>query len=105
MTSQWRTDEGGLVRSRRFLISGIVQGVGCRAQVERRVRELWPELRGYVKNLADGRVEVQATGDEATLVALADLLRGGLAPPVRVERVEEVEALQVDVLSLFTIRR
>ena len=60
---------------KRFLIQGIVQGVGFRYFARREAREL--KLAGYVRNLADGSVEAVARGDEATLAALEAALRRG----------------------------
>ena len=51
--------------AKKYLISGTVQGVGYRFFAERVGNQLG--LRGYVKNLWDGRVEAYAIGDEATL--------------------------------------
>ncbi len=63
---------------RRFLVSGMVQGVGFRWFVARRARALG--LSGYARNLADGRVEVVASGEEAeSLRRLEELLRAGPA--------------------------
>lgn len=72
--------------ARVFLVSGRVQGVGYRFFVERQARELG--LRGYVRNLSDGRVEVYAIGDDAALERLRERLREG-PPASRVERLEE----------------
>ena len=49
----------------RFLIEGSVQGVGFRNSCRRRALDL--ELCGWVRNLKDGRVEVQAEGGEIAL--------------------------------------
>jgi len=46
--------------TRRFIISGRVQGVYFRASTRDRALQLG--LRGYAKNLNDGSVEVVATG-------------------------------------------
>ena len=60
---------------KRFLIQGIVQGVGFRYFARRAAREL--KLAGYVRNLADGSVEAVARGDEGTLAVLEATLRLG----------------------------
>jgi acylphosphatase len=61
----------------RFLVSGMVQGVGFRWFVARHARSLG--LTGYARNLPDGRVEVVVSGPEASLPALEQLLRAGPA--------------------------
>ncbi len=62
----------------RFLVSGKVQGVWFRASTRDVAVRLG--LRGYAKNLADGRVEVLAIGDAAEIETLATWLRHG--PPL-----------------------
>ncbi len=62
----------------RFLISGKVQGVWFRAST--RDVAVGLGLRGYAKNLADGRVEVLATGKPEAIEALAAWL--GRGPPL-----------------------
>jgi acylphosphatase len=69
----------------RFLVSGLVQGVGFRWFVARHARTLG--LVGYARNLPDGRVEVVVSGPEESLPALEQLLRAGPAN-AQVERVE-----------------
>jgi acylphosphatase len=49
----------------RFLIEGTVQGVGFRHSCRQRALDLG--LCGWVRNLRDGRVEVQAEGGEMAL--------------------------------------
>ena len=72
--------------TRRYLVAGLVQGVGFRWYVARQARGLG--LAGYVHNLADGRVEVVATGsDLAALARLEEVLRAGPAH-ARVDSVE-----------------
>jgi len=63
--------------TRRFTVTGLVQGVGFRWFVARHARSLG--LSGYARNLDDGRVEVVATGDETALLRLEEQLRGGPA--------------------------
>jgi acylphosphatase len=73
---------------KRFLIQGIVQGVGFRYFARRAAREL--KLAGYVRNLADGSVEAVARGDEGTLAVLeATLRRGPSASRVESVKVED----------------
>lgn len=56
-------------------VSGRVQGVGFRDFVL--TRATVRGLSGYVRNLADGRVEVVAEGRRVALEALLDDLRRG----------------------------
>jgi acylphosphatase len=73
----------------RFLVSGRVQGVAFRAYTRAQAQALG--LRGHVRNLADGRVEVLAVGDAVAVEQLADWLRTG-SPMARVAAVERGEA-------------
>lgn len=61
--------------SRRYYVSGMVQGVGFRYFVHRAARQL--KLTGYVRNLRDGRVEVYAIGTAASLTQLRPELERG----------------------------
>jgi acylphosphatase len=54
-----------MVSAVRLLVRGVVQGVGYRYWTERQARELG--LRGWVRNLDDGRVEIFAEGEPAAL--------------------------------------
>ena len=56
-------------------ISGLVQGVGFRYFATTRARA--HELRGWVRNLYNGDVEVAAQGDEESLQSFLDELRTG----------------------------
>lgn len=55
-----------------FYFSGRVQGVGFRYQACRIARSLG--LSGYVKNLWDGRVELEAQGEETQVWDLVSAL-------------------------------
>jgi acylphosphatase len=59
-------------------VTGIVQGVGFRYFVQRRASALG--LNGYVSNLPNGDVEVNAEGMRGTLEELVEYLRKG--PPM-----------------------
>jgi acylphosphatase len=75
--------------ARRWYVSGIVQGVGFRYFVRHNARALG--LKGYAKNLSDGRVEVLAVGPRESLEDLASALHKG--PPMsNVRSVEQLEA-------------
>ena len=73
--------------TRRYLVAGLVQGVGFRWYVARHARGLG--LAGFARNLADGRVGVVATGGDAAALGRREaLLRSGPAHA----RVDEVDA-------------
>ncbi len=55
-----------------FYFSGRVQGVGFRFQACRLAQSLG--LTGYVTNLSDGRVEMEAQGEEAVVWNLLSAL-------------------------------
>jgi acylphosphatase len=80
----------------RFVITGRVQGVGFRWFVMKQARSLG--LRGYVRNLGDGSVEVVADGEAPALDELAAALaRGPAAADVRgVARSETREGVALD---------
>ena len=74
-----------------MLISGTVQGVGFRYFTVQAARRLG--LRGFVRNLDDGRVEAVASGPPEALQALCDLVRlGPRGARVNDVLVSEVEA-------------
>ncbi len=53
--------------SKQVFFSGHVQGVGFRYTVKRIAKSF--DVIGWVRNLADGRVELQAAGEEDELAA------------------------------------
>jgi len=63
--------------AKKFIVSGRVQGVYFRASTRDKAREL--SIKGYARNLPDGRVEVLAVGTDAALEALAKWL--WIGPP------------------------
>ncbi|MFQ5768051.1 MAG: acylphosphatase [Acidobacteriota bacterium] len=76
--------EKSATSGRRWLISGRVQGVGFRWFVLGIARDLG--LSGTVRNLPDGRVEVEAQGDPSDLDRLKVHLAQG-PPGARVHQV------------------
>ena len=75
--------------AKRCLVSGKVQGVFYRASTAERARALG--VTGYAKNLADGRVEVLACGEEAKVKELVDWLWKG-PPAAKVQGVDVQDA-------------
>ncbi len=69
----------------RLLISGRVQGVFFRAYTEKEAQRLG--LAGWVRNLADGRVEAVFEGPEKKLEEMISWCRRG-SPASKVEKVE-----------------
>ena len=84
-----------------LLISGRVQGVGFRWFAEREAQSR--DVRGYARNLEDGRVEVLVQGDPDTLQTFFETLyRGPLG-----SRVEDIQKMAVEVdeaLPRFHVR-
>ena len=76
---------------RGYGVLGRVQGVGFRWWTRRAASELG--LGGYVRNRADGSVEVQATGEPAKLDRFREMLSKGPAG----SRVEAVVEVDIDV--------
>lgn len=89
------------MQSRHFLVTGKVQGVYFRVSTQREALRLG--LRGWVRNLADGRVEVVACGDAQALAALQEWLWRG---PERalVESVQQTAHDNAEPFERFDIR-
>jgi acylphosphatase len=86
--------------TRRYLVSGRVQGVGFRFFVEREARLLG--VAGWVRNNPDGAVEVLATGTREQHAALLARLHQGPRAS-RVDDVAESDAHPVPKLNTFRI--
>lgn len=66
-------------------VSGKVQGVGFRFYTQQKASEL--EINGYVKNLANGNVEIIAVGEPEQVDALVEWARSG-SPSAVVDNLE-----------------
>jgi len=88
------------IEARRFLVRGRVQGVGFRWFVEREAHILG--VAGWVRNNADGAVEVFAQGTTDQLSALRGRLQQG-PRAARVDQVEEAEASLSQGMKTFRI--
>jgi acylphosphatase len=90
------------MRRVRLVIRGFVQGVSYRASTVDQARRLG--LTGWVKNLRDGGVMLEAQGDTARIDALIEWCRDG-PPHAQVEGVQVLEVLTEDAEQGFSIQR
>jgi acylphosphatase len=86
--------------ARRFVISGRVQGVGFRYFTQDRA--LLEGVTGWVRNLADGRVEALAEGEAEAITRLERALRTG-PRGARVERVYIDDEEPTGAYSTFSV--
>jgi len=84
------------LETRRYLVTGRVQGVGFRWFVEREAAQL--SIAGWVRNREDGSVEVMATGTPEQLRSLKSKLQQG-PRAARVDVVQESSAPYLDTQS------
>jgi acylphosphatase len=82
-------------------IHGLVQGVAFRAYTEDEARRLG--VKGWVRNLPDGRVEAEAEGERSAVEALVAWCRHG-PPAARVEGVQATWGTYRGDLGAFTTR-
>ncbi len=61
-----------MITSLQIFFEGNVQGVGFRWSVKRVAKGF--DVTGWVRNLADGRVELQVSGDEAEVRAFVEAI-------------------------------
>ena len=85
-------------KSARFLISGRVQGVGFRWWTRKQAQRLG--VRGWVRNLADGRVEVKAAAESGDMKQFITLLREGprTGQVIELQQYDLMEDLEVGFL-------
>jgi acylphosphatase len=83
-------------------VSGQVQGVWFRAWTKEQAQSLG--VSGWVRNLPDGRVEVEAQGPDDALEELEKRLHQG-SPPSRVDQVEAKRVNRGESFSGFEISR
>ena len=82
-------------------VSGMVQGVFFRSETRRIAKNLG--VKGWVKNLLDGRVEVLAEGEKDKIDDLIDFLSQGPAA-ARVDKVDIERQNYKDEFEDFTIK-
>jgi len=86
--------------TRRYIVSGRVQGVGFRWFVEREARSIG--VGGWVRNTDSGTVEVLASGSDDQLSRLRRALEQG-PRAARVDEVQEFEESQEAGQTSFRI--
>ncbi len=70
-------------------ISGFVQGIGFRQFVKSKANSL--NVKGWVKNLPDGRVEAVFAGDRSNIGKMVELCRkGSFLAEVRDLKIEDL---------------
>ncbi|MEM0482640.1 MAG: acylphosphatase [Nitrososphaerota archaeon] len=79
----------------RVFVSGIVQGVFFRQNAKRVADSLG--LKGWVRNLRDGRVEAVIEGPEERVAEMVEWMKRG--PPLA--RVEKVEVIREEYKGEF----
>ena len=88
--------------ARRCFVSGIVQGVGFRYFAQRSAAK--HQIRGFIRNLSDGRVEAFVEGSERAVIAFKEDIAAG--PPFsNVEMLEEIVEDPTDQYSTFRIEK
>jgi len=97
----YRPPFASMLTSRRFVISGRVQGVGFRYFVQSiAVRE---SIAGWVRNLDDGRVETAAAGEPDAMDRFERAIRQG-PPASRVDHVRVDDGFPLVGQNGFHIR-
>jgi len=86
--------------SRRYIVSGRVQGVGFRYFVKRAAEDTG--LKGWVRNLPDGTVEARAEGSAECLESFEAAVRRG--PQFASVTGVKVEGMECAGYSVFDIR-
>ena len=86
--------------ARRWVVFGRVQGIGYRQFARQTAQALG--VRGWVRNLPEGTVEVQAAGSATALERFkAELRRGPRG--AQVEDIEEQALIQIPTWQSFQI--
>jgi acylphosphatase len=85
------------------IISGQVQNVGFRQYIKYKAKKLG--IRGWVKNLPDGKVEALFDGDEKSLKEMLKICHRGpfLAKVTKVDIIEEEGSLDTEIFEIIKI--
>lgn len=87
---------------RHVFVTGRVQGVGFRASTVKMAAK-YPEMKGFVRNLSDGRVEAVFSGKDAEVLACVSWCRKGslLARVTALEVIEESVDLSLGAFDVI----
>lgn len=85
-----------MIIARSIFVSGLVQGVGFRYFAQRSAAK--HQVRGYIRNLEDGRVEAWAEGAETNVTEFRNDLTAG---PLYAE-VQSIEELVVEPTGRYS---
>jgi len=88
--------------ARKFIVSGVVQGVGFRFFTQRAAAK--HQVTGYVRNLPDGRVEALAEGSEQAVENFKMELVAGSINSI-VTQIEEIVIEPSRSYPIFRIER
>jgi acylphosphatase len=91
-----------MIVARKFIISGMVQGVGYRFFAQRAAAR--HQVTGYIKNLEDGRVEAYVEAEDKAVEAFKHDLNAGPSFS-SVEHIEEIVLEPTNLYSNFRIER
>ena len=83
------------------IVAGKVQGVGFRMYTQQKARQL--SVKGYVRNLLNGDVEILAVGETEQVDALLKWAETG-SPSAIVENLEVKVLTDVETFTDFEIR-
>lgn len=81
-----------MIERRHYIFSGSVQGVGFRYRAKYAARGLG--ITGYVKNLYDGRVEMEVQGDRDSITRMLVEIEDG-----SFIHIEDMEVKNIPVIS------
>lgn len=81
-----------MIERRHYIFSGSVQGVGFRYRATYAARGLG--ITGYVKNLYDGRVEMEVQGDRDSITRMLVEIEDG-----SFIHIEDMEVKNIPVIS------
>lgn len=82
-------------------VSGLVQGVFFRIYTQKKAQEL--EITGWVRNMPDGTVKIEAQGEKERLEALVKWCYKG-SPSAKVDKVEVMLSEDLENFTGFAIK-